>query len=299
MFDYAWVVAYATRHNLKIATLSAESVALLFTGLDNARERFNWENAGAKVTDAEWDIIEALVAQADLELMSNPLLGTIFPYATTLPPDGALPCDGTHYLKADYPLLAAALNTAFNVDSTHFRVPDLRGRTIIGVGTGSGLSAYAVDANGGQESHALSTGELASHSHGVTDPGHNHTHNETAHTHTVTDPGHNHTHTDGGHNHAITDPGHLHSFTRPTFLASRVSPGSQGSYEGATTGSTGSNVTSITINNNTTGVTNNSNTTGVTNNSNTTGISTNSAGSGTAHENRQPYSALEYAIWAR
>jgi hypothetical protein len=44
-------------------------------------------------------------------------------------------------------------------------IPDPRGRAFIGVGTGSGLTARVHGATGGAETHQLSTGELAAHTH--------------------------------------------------------------------------------------------------------------------------------------
>jgi len=98
------------------------------------------------------------------------MIGTIFAHANTSAPIGSLPCDGGTYLKADYPLLYAALHSAFIVDSTHFKTPDLMGRTVIGVGSGSGLTSRAMNASGGEETHVLTTAELASHTHTYLSP---------------------------------------------------------------------------------------------------------------------------------
>lgn len=55
--------------------------------------------------------------------------------------------------------------------STTFNVPDYRGRTSIGTGTGSGLTARNLAAIGGEETHQLTVGELASHTHTPTPAG--------------------------------------------------------------------------------------------------------------------------------
>jgi len=44
-------------------------------------------------------------------------------------------------------------------------IPEKRGRTLIGTGTGSGLTARTHGATGGAETHQLTTAELASHTH--------------------------------------------------------------------------------------------------------------------------------------
>jgi len=95
------------------------------------------------------------------------LIGEIIPYAgTTSPYANYLPCDGSSLLRTDYPDLFAVIGTAFGAaDGTHFNLPDLRGRTGIGVGTGAGLSARSLGDSFGEETHQLSTAELASHVH--------------------------------------------------------------------------------------------------------------------------------------
>lgn len=51
-------------------------------------------------------------------------------------PAGWLLCQGQSLLRSDYPRLFAAISTAYGaVDSTHFNVPDLRGRVPVGIDT--------------------------------------------------------------------------------------------------------------------------------------------------------------------
>lgn len=55
-----------------------------------------------------------------------------------------------------------------------FRIPNLAGLTVVGVGTGNGLTNRVLGTSGGEEYHQLSVGEMPSHGHGVNDPGHTH-----------------------------------------------------------------------------------------------------------------------------
>ncbi len=87
-------------------------------------------------------------------------------------PAGWLECDGSTHLRTDWPNLYATLDTIFIVDADHFVVPDLRGRSIVGVGSGPGLTTRAMGDVGGEEAHVLTVAELASHTH--TDTGHTH-----------------------------------------------------------------------------------------------------------------------------
>ena len=101
------------------------------------------------------------------------MVGYIFPYGGSVAPAGTLLCDGSSYLRSDYPALFDVIGTNFGaVDGTHFNVPDLRGRVPVGVGTGSGLSPRAMGDTFGDETITLTTAEVPSHSH--TDTGHTH-----------------------------------------------------------------------------------------------------------------------------
>lgn len=95
----------------------------------------------------------------------------------TAAPFGYLLCDGTVYAQASFPALFAAIGSSWNIGGEgagNFRVPDLRGRTTIGAGQGSGLTNRTLAQLIGEETHTLVVGEMPSHSHGVTDVGHAH-----------------------------------------------------------------------------------------------------------------------------
>jgi len=124
---------------------------------------YNWQQIGA-VTPAEIAFVMQEMTFTALDGVPS-LLGTIFPIITALPPDGSLLCDGTTYLRSQVPTLYDALAPIYQIDADHFYVPDLRGRTIIAAGTGSGLTPRAVGDSLGEETHQLSVSELASHTH--------------------------------------------------------------------------------------------------------------------------------------
>lgn len=133
---------------------------------------YNWIAEGDLPADEAGEL--ALQAINSLEPTMD-LIGLIFPFAgdDTHVPEGALLCDGSSYLRTNFPDLFSVIGTTYGAtDGTHFSVPDLRGRTLLGVGTGSGLSTYALGAQGGEEAHVLTVSELAAHTH--IDTGHTH-----------------------------------------------------------------------------------------------------------------------------
>lgn len=85
---------------------------------------------------------------------------------------GALLCDGSAVSRTTYAALFAAISTAYGVGdgSSTFNVPDFRGRTPIGAGTGSGLTARSLGQTGGEETHVLTAGEsgTTAHTHSIT-----------------------------------------------------------------------------------------------------------------------------------
>lgn len=95
------------------------------------------------------------------------VIGEIIAFAGAISPDVRwLPCDGASLLRVDYPDLFAVIGTAYGaVDSSHFNLPDLRGRAPISAGMGPGLSARAIGDSFGEEAHTLTEAELASHAH--------------------------------------------------------------------------------------------------------------------------------------
>jgi microcystin-dependent protein len=61
--------------------------------------------------------------------------------------------------------------------STTFNAPDLRGRAGIGAGTGSGLTKRILGVTGGEENVTLTLSQMPSHNHSFTDYGHSHSGN--------------------------------------------------------------------------------------------------------------------------
>jgi microcystin-dependent protein len=192
--------------------------------------------------------------------------GTVKQYAgATVPadPDGIQRwhiADGSAISRTTYATLFTNLGTTWGVGdgSTTFNIPDLRGRSVVGAGSGSGLTTRALAASGGEEAHIILPGELAAHAHAITDPGHGHT---------VNDPGHAHLWSNGS---PITTVGY------PT--ANATAAPSVGQSDIDATGME-SSFAHITLSGAATGITVNNNT-----------------GGGSGHNNMQPFTAVNHIV---
>jgi microcystin-dependent protein len=95
--------------------------------------------------------------------------GVISPYAglDSNIPTGYLLCNGQAVSRTTYATLFGVVSTVYGVgdNSTTFNLPDLRGRAPIGAGTGTGLTARALGATVGTETHILTPEQMPSHNH--------------------------------------------------------------------------------------------------------------------------------------
>ncbi len=190
--------------------------------------------------------------------------GSVIAYAGSSAPGGWLVCNGAEVSRATYANLFSALGTTYGAGNgtTTFNLPDLRGRVVLGVGQGSGLSNRSLASNYGTENAQLAVENLPSHVHSI------------------------------DHNHTINDPGHSHASSVPpgSFgLIRRSSSGEAVTPTATDDGGSGSepdvNTTPAAIPSTTTGITVNA-------------VSANSGatGSGTAFSIVQPAIALNYIV---
>lgn len=191
-----------------------------------------------------------IVALEAATIVNGFIVGEIRIWTNSSLPSGFLWCDGSAVSRTvDYDDLFATIGTTFGIGdgSTTFNLPDLRGRVPVGkddmdntVGTGggaanrvtsggSGITGTTLGAVGGAQTVTLTTTEMPTHTHSVTDPGHAHT--ETGHTHNLLD---------------VSSGGGSGNFISPTGTVA-TSYTAKGSMVQSTT---------ITINSNTTGITN-------------------------------------------
>jgi len=109
--------------------------------------------------------------------------GIIQMFAGSTAPNGWLVCDGSTVSRSAYSDLFKIIGTTYGAgnSNTTFTLPDMRGRFAMGAGTGTGLNSSGTGAISGssqtartvgqwlgEETHLLTTAELASHSHANT-----------------------------------------------------------------------------------------------------------------------------------
>jgi microcystin-dependent protein len=142
--------------------------------------------ADGTVTTAK--IVDANVTLAKLAAAVQALLvptGTVAPYAGTAEPTGWLFCYGQEVLRSTYTVLDGLITTTYGaytngsggVGTTHFRVPDLRGRVIAGqddmggtsanrlTGLSGGVDGDVLGGTGGTETHTLTIAQMPLHGH--------------------------------------------------------------------------------------------------------------------------------------
>ncbi|MBF0331013.1 MAG: tail fiber protein [Candidatus Omnitrophica bacterium] len=102
--------------------------------------------------------------------------GMIVPWGSSVIPAGWLICDGRAVSRLDEALLFGVIGTTYGAGDgvTTFNLPDLRGRTVVGLDDmGSGLANTITDTRArvlggilGEEKHQLTVAEMPAHSHG-------------------------------------------------------------------------------------------------------------------------------------
>lgn len=199
--------------------------------------------AGVQPNDA------ATVAQ--VAGMGGVPVGFMGDWPSATPPTGWLICAGQTLSRADYAALFAVLGTTFGAPSgSTFQLPDYRGRVSAGLDVDSGgfadrlttPNSRTLGATGGAQSVALTTAQLASHTHEVT--GSTNSAGDHAHTLAYSDGGVSaqrrvtanqnstggdiSTGTAGAHSHTIsvsaanTGSGEAHPNVQPTIVMSKI-----------------------------------------------------------------------------
>ncbi|PTR01415.1 microcystin-dependent protein [Mucilaginibacter yixingensis] len=98
--------------------------------------------------------------------MEPSYIGAVWMFGGNFAPVNFHFCDGSLQSIAENEALYALLGTTYGGDGVStYALPDLRGRCVIGQGTGPGLPAYTIGQMAGTESVTITTSMMASHTH--------------------------------------------------------------------------------------------------------------------------------------
>jgi hypothetical protein len=155
----------------------------------------NWATSllATKITEV-LEFLDKTKANIDHTHESSVPVGAIFAFPTDVELSGYLKCNGVLYAKSQYPKLAQLLVnfTPSNTNSTHFNVPDFRGQYLRGADdSGSSHIDYTgmtdivtnQPTTNTKRTGVKLTDSLKSHSHAVSDSGHNHSAGQEPHYH--------------------------------------------------------------------------------------------------------------------
>jgi microcystin-dependent protein len=152
---------------------------------------------GATLTTTELNYVDGVTSAVQTQLntvtaslANNTPVGAVTMWVTGTAPTGWVLCQGQELpIEGTYSALAGVLSTTYGnltngsggVGTSHFRLPDLRGRIPIGAGTGIGGGVTGTGRpTGGAALTARTLGgftgdeRLHAHNHPITDPGHTH-----------------------------------------------------------------------------------------------------------------------------
>jgi len=98
----------------------------------------------------------------------KPFIGQVMLFAGDYEPEGWMRCDGRQLSIMQHPTLYSILGTIYGGDgSSTFALPDLRGRSPMGMGQGITLTHRTIGERTGTEKNKLTAYQLPSHSHSV------------------------------------------------------------------------------------------------------------------------------------
>jgi microcystin-dependent protein len=99
-------------------------------------------------------------------VLTEPFLGQVAIFPFSFAPQGWAKCEGQLLPISQNQALFSLLGTTYGGDGeTTFGLPDLRGRVVIGHGSGPGLPSYSLGQKGGITNTVLSIPNLPVHSH--------------------------------------------------------------------------------------------------------------------------------------
>lgn len=167
LYSYTALNALASDDTGHFVYLSAWQYVACMSILEQASPLYLWMSDQYPLTLSEQDDLDAKLGEVQYQLMTA-ITGLIMPICTADIPPGTLLCDGSVYLRVDYPDLYDAIAPGYHIDADSFSVPDLRDRFVMGAGPD-----HSAAATGGSFALTQTIAQMPNHAH-ATDP-HSHT----------------------------------------------------------------------------------------------------------------------------
>lgn len=126
-----------------------------------------WEKVGTLTPSEAAEACQDMFDRFCFNEGSCRVIGEIIAYTGNGSPNlNWLACDGRELSQTEYPDLYDVIGSTYGEASAgNFRIPDLRGRSLTGQGTGTGIPQVVLGQQYGEASHTLSVGEMPSHAH--------------------------------------------------------------------------------------------------------------------------------------
>lgn len=152
----------ATKDELDLFASAVEiSAARVKLPVRTAAQRNTVTQEGSVVYNTDTDQLN--VRRSDAWVPVEVPVGSMQMYAGIVAPEGWLLCGDVtldSVANPQYAKLFAVIGTTYGgTGASNFKLPDTRGRTAIGVGTGTGLTIRALADTGGAETHLLTSTE--------------------------------------------------------------------------------------------------------------------------------------------
>jgi microcystin-dependent protein len=129
----------------------------------------NGNNVGVNTSTPNYDLDVNGTMNANQVYQGGFLLvptGSVNAFAGSTAPGGWLICNGSSLLRSEYPALFAVIGTTYTFpdDGTHFNLPDMRSRMIVGYNSDD-TPFNILNKQGGAQNKTLSVPEMPEHTH--------------------------------------------------------------------------------------------------------------------------------------
>lgn len=108
----------------------------------------------------------SILGSGNIDITGSSPIGSITMFAGSTAPSGYLICDGSAISRTTYSDLFTVLGTNYGTGdgSTTFNLPNLKGRTVVGLDSND-TAFDTLGETGGEKTHTLTVQEMPSHSH--------------------------------------------------------------------------------------------------------------------------------------